>query len=34
VRNHRDQTEKLVEWCEENGVDDLNDLTGRDAQEL
>ena len=34
VRNHRYQTEKLVEWCEENGVDNLNNLTGRDLQEL
>jgi len=34
VRDHSYQTESLVEWCEENGVDNLNDLTGRDIQEL
>jgi len=33
VRNHRYQTEKLVEWCEERGIDNLNDLAGRDVQE-
>jgi integrase len=33
VRDHSYQTESLVEWCEENGIDNLNDLTGRDVQE-
>ena len=34
VRNHKYHTNYLVEWCEENGVDNLNELTGRDLQEI
>lgn len=34
VRNHRYHTDNLVEWCEENGIDNMNDLTGRHVQEL
>ncbi|MFB6105013.1 MAG: tyrosine-type recombinase/integrase, partial [Halobacteriaceae archaeon] len=34
VRNHRYHTDKLVEWCEENDVDNLNELTGRNLQEI
>ncbi len=34
VRNHKYHTNYLVEWCEANGVDNLNDLTGRDLQQI
>jgi site-specific recombinase XerC len=34
VRNHRYHTNESVAWCEENDVDNLNDLTGRDFQAL
>lgn len=34
VRNHRYHTTKLGEWYEANGIENLNDLTGRHLQEL
>lgn len=34
VRNHRYHTTKLVEWCDANDIENLNDLTGRHLQEL
>jgi site-specific recombinase XerD len=34
VRTHRYHTNEFVAWCEENDVDNLNDLTGRDLQAL
>lgn len=34
VRNHRYHTNEFVAWCEENDIDNLNDLTGRDLQAL
>lgn len=34
VRNHKYHTNYLVEWCEQNGVDNLNEVTGRNLQEI
>lgn len=33
VRSHRYRTNYLVEWCDENGVENLNELSGRDLHE-
>jgi site-specific recombinase XerD len=33
VQNHRYRMKPFVEWCEKQGVDNLNDLSGRDIQE-
>lgn len=30
LQNQRYRLQSFVEWCDENGVDNLNDLTGRD----
>ena len=32
VRNHRSRLNPFVRWCGENGIDNLNDLSGRDLQ--
>jgi site-specific recombinase XerD len=32
VRNHRYRTNHFVRWCAEVGIDNLNDLSGRDIQ--
>jgi site-specific recombinase XerD len=32
VRNHRCRMNSFVEWCREEGVEDLNELSGRDVQ--
>lgn len=32
VQNHRYRMKHFLTWCEEEGVDNLNDLTGRDIQ--
>lgn len=34
VANHTYHVDKLVHWCEQNGVDNLNDLTGRHVQQI
>ncbi|WP_340099666.1 tyrosine-type recombinase/integrase [Salinibaculum salinum] len=37
VRNYRYRLQYFLEWCEDNGIDnlnDLNDLTGRDLQQF
>lgn len=34
VRSHHYRTKHLVDWCDENGIDNLNDLTGRDFHEF
>ncbi|NGM69202.1 tyrosine-type recombinase/integrase [Natronolimnobius sp. AArcel1] len=34
VRNHRYRTNHFIEWCEEEGIDNLNDLSGRDIQQF
>jgi len=34
VRAHYYRTRYIVDWCDENGVDNLNDLTGRDLHEF
>mgnify|MGYP000194574002 FL=1 len=33
-QNHGYRVERFVEWCEENDLDNLNDLTGRDLHEF
>jgi integrase len=33
VRNHKYRIKPFVRWCEETGIDDLNDLSGRDVQQ-
>lgn len=33
VQNHRYRLNPLLEWCDEQGIDNLNDLSGRDIQE-
>jgi site-specific recombinase XerD len=33
VRSHGYRTNFFVQWCRENGIDDLNDLTGRHLHE-
>ena len=30
VQNHRYRTNHFLRWCDEEGIDNLNDLTGRD----
>lgn len=32
VRNHRSRLKHFLEWCDEEGIDNLNDLSGRDLQ--
>ena len=32
VRNHRYRTKYLIKWCAQEGIENLNDLTGRDIQ--
>lgn len=32
VQNHRYRTNHFIEWCEEVGIDNLNNLSGRDIQ--
>lgn len=34
VTGHYYRTRHIVDWCEENDIDNLNDLTGRDLHEL
>ena len=34
VQSHHYRTRHIVNWCEENGIDNLNDLTGRDLHEF
>ncbi|WP_410764755.1 tyrosine-type recombinase/integrase [Haloferax sp. DFSO60] len=33
LKSHKYRLGAFVQWCEENGIDDLNDLTGRDLFE-
>jgi site-specific recombinase XerD len=33
VQNHRYRMKPFVQWCQEQGIDNLNDLSGRDIQE-
>lgn len=33
VRNHRYRMKPFVQWCEEQGIDNLNDIAGRDIQQ-
>ena len=33
VRNHKYRTKHLIEWCEKEGIDNLNELSGRDMQQ-
>lgn len=33
VQNHRYRMKPFVQWCGEQGIDNLNDLSGRDIQE-
>jgi site-specific recombinase XerD len=32
VQNHRYRLKHFLEWCDEEGIDNLNDLSGRDLQ--
>jgi integrase len=34
VRAHHYRTEHIVDWCDENGIDNLNELTGRDLHQF
>jgi hypothetical protein len=34
VHGHCYRTRHIVDWCEENDIDNLNDLTGRDLNEF
>jgi len=34
VTGHYYRTQHIVNWCEENGINNLNDLTGRDLHEF
>lgn len=34
VQSHRYRTNHFVRWCEENGLDNLNELSGRDLHEF
>ena len=34
VQNHRYRTNHFIDWCAEEGIDNLNDLTGRDIQQF
>lgn len=34
VREYRYRTRPFVEWCEQNGIDNMNDLTGRHLHEF
>lgn len=34
VRAHHYRTKHIVDWCDENGIDNLNDLTGRNLHEF
>ncbi|WP_217255555.1 site-specific integrase [Natronococcus occultus] len=31
--NHEYRLERFLEWCEEEGIDDMNDLTGRNLHQ-
>jgi site-specific recombinase XerD len=33
LRTHKYRTNYFVQWCEEQGIDDMNDVTGRHLQE-
>lgn len=32
VQNHRSRLKHFLEWCDEEGINNLNDLSGRDLQ--
>jgi len=34
VRNYRYRLQYFVQWCEQQGIDNLNDLSGRDIQQF
>ncbi len=34
VQNHRYRTNHFIEWCDKEGIDNLNDLSGRDIQQF
>ena len=33
VQSYTYRTEHFVRWCDQNGIDNMNELTGRDLQE-